>query len=124
MRQVAGRFSGKYVFEIGRDFASTVGVGAWLEQNFTCDYGPKYKHVTLLERNLTGKWIDLYNRRGLEGTFDLYVHGYDVPRLAIQKGCKMYYALRRSLRAWTNRTARTSAGQYHLLITQTARTWV
>lgn len=126
MRQVAGRFSeGSTYLEIGRDFASTVGVGGVVGTKFTWpDYGPKYKHVLLTSEKESHwkKWIDLYNSKRLsEGTFlDLYVYGYDVPEgYAIQKDGKMYYAFFASqpAAAWegTIELRGLEPGNYHLL---------
>jgi hypothetical protein len=135
MRQVAGRFSaGSTYLEIGRDFASTVGVGGVVGTKFTWpDYGPKYKHVLLTSEKESHwkKWIDLYNSKRLsEGTFlDLYVYGYDVPEgYAIQKDGKMYYAFFASqpAAAWEEQSncAALSRATITCWITQMARTWV
>ena len=84
--------------DIGRDFASTVGVGGVLGTKFTWpDYGPKLKSVYLNPSKETDwkKWIGIYNQRMLSGGEfrDLYVYGYDVPEAyAIAKNGKMYYA--------------------------------
>jgi alpha-galactosidase len=84
--------------DIGRDFASTVGVGGVLGTKFTWpDYGPKLKNVYLNSEKgaLWKKWIVLYNQKMLSrGDFlDLYTYGYDVPEAyAVEKDGKMYYA--------------------------------
>jgi alpha-galactosidase len=84
--------------DLGRDFASTVGVGGVLGTKFTWpDYGPKLKNVYLNSDKETEwkKWIGIYNRLKLSrGDFrDLYVYGYDVPEAyVIEKAGKMYYA--------------------------------
>ena len=84
--------------DIGRDFASTVGVGGVLGTKFTWpDYGPKLKNVYLTTEKeaLWKKWIAIYNQKMLSrGDFrDLYTYGYDVPEAyAVEKDGKMYYA--------------------------------
>lgn len=84
--------------DIGRDFASTVGVGGVLGTKFTWpDYGPKLKNVYLTKEKEADwkKWIEIYNQRKLsQGDFrDLYIYGYDVPEAyAVEKDGKMYYA--------------------------------
>jgi alpha-galactosidase len=84
--------------DVGRDFASTVGVGGVLGTKFTWpDYGPKLKNVYLTAEKevLWKKWITIYDQKMLSrGNFrDLYVYGYDVPEAyAIEKDGKMYYA--------------------------------
>jgi len=84
--------------DIGRDFASTVGVGGVLGTKFTWpDYGPKLKNVYLTKAKEAHwkKWIEIYNQKKLsQGDFrDLYIYGYDVPEAyAVQKDGKMYYA--------------------------------
>jgi len=84
--------------DIGRDFASTVGVGGVLGTKFTWpDYGPKLKNVYLNAGKEIEwkKWIAIYNQKKLSrGDFrDLYIYGYDVPEAyAIEKDGKMYYA--------------------------------
>jgi alpha-galactosidase len=84
--------------DIGRDFASTVGVGGVLGTKFTWpDYGPKLKNVYLNPGKETEwkKWIAIYNDKKLSrGDFrDLYIYGYDVPEAyAVEKDGKMYYA--------------------------------
>ncbi len=91
------RVHGDYV-EVGRDFASTVGVGGVVGTKFTWpDYGPKFKNVFLTPEKEAEwkKWTGIYNARMLShGTFlDLYVTGYDVPEgYAIGKDGKTYYA--------------------------------
>jgi alpha-galactosidase len=91
------RVKGEYV-EIGRDFASTVGVGGVVGTKFTWpDYGPKFRNVFLTPEKEAEwkKWTTIYNDKMLSrGTFlDLYVYGYDVPEgYAIEKDGKMYYA--------------------------------
>ena len=84
--------------EVGKDFASTIGVGGVVGTKFTWpDYGPKFKNVYLTPEKEAHwkKWIDLYHTKMLSrGTFlNLYVYGYDVPEAyAIEKDGKMYYA--------------------------------
>lgn len=84
--------------DIGRDFASTVGVGGVLGTKFTWpDYGPKFRNVYLTpEKEAHWKrWIAIYQQKMLSrGTFrDLYIYGYDVPEAyAIEKDGKIYYA--------------------------------
>jgi alpha-galactosidase len=84
--------------DIGRDFASTVGVGGVLGTKFTWpEYGPKLKNVYLTKEKEADwkKWITIYNQKMLSrGNFrDLYVYGYDVPEgYAVEKDGKMYYA--------------------------------
>ena len=56
--------------DIGRDFASTVGVGGVLGTKFTWpDYGPKLKSVYLNPSKETEwkKWIGIYNQMMLSG---------------------------------------------------------
>jgi alpha-galactosidase len=82
----------------GRDFASSVGVGAVVGTKFTWPgYGPKFKIVELTPEKEAHwkKWIDIYNAKMLSrGKFlDLYTYGYDVPEAyAIEKDGRMYYA--------------------------------
>jgi alpha-galactosidase len=84
--------------DIGRDFASTVGVGGVLGTKFTWpDYGPKLKNVYLTAEKeaLWKKWITIYDQEMLSrGDFrDLYIYGYDIPEAyAVEKDGKMYYA--------------------------------
>jgi alpha-galactosidase len=84
--------------DIGRDFASTVGVGGVLGTKFTWpEYDPKLKNVFLTKEKEADwkKWITIYNQKMLSrGDFrDLYVYGYDVPEgYAVEKDGKMYYA--------------------------------
>jgi alpha-galactosidase len=84
--------------DIGRDFASTVGVGGVLGTKFTWpEYGPKLKNVYLTKEKEADweKWIEIYNQKKLsQGDFrDLYVYGYDAPEAyAVEKDGKMYYA--------------------------------
>ena len=84
--------------EVGRDFASTIGLGGVVGTKFTWpDYGPKRKAVFLDDAKDAHwkKWISLYNEKRLSrGTFlNLYVHGYDVPEAyAIAKDGRMHYA--------------------------------
>jgi alpha-galactosidase len=84
--------------DMGRDFASTVGVGGVLGTKFTWpDYGPKLKNVYLTRDKESDwkKWIGIYNQKMLSrGNFrDLYTYGYDVPEAyAVEKDAKMYYA--------------------------------
>lgn len=85
-------------YDLGRDFASTVGTGAVLGTKFTWpDYGTKFKKLTLTPEKQTHwkKWIEIYNAKMLSrGTFrNLYVYGYDSPEAyAIEKDGKIYYA--------------------------------
>ena len=82
----------------GRDFASSVGVGAVVGTKFTWPgYGPKFKIVELTPEKEAHwkKWIDIYNAKMLSrGKFlNLYTYGYDVPEgYAIEKDGRMYYA--------------------------------
>ncbi len=91
------RVKGDYV-EVGRDFASTVGVGGVVGTKFTWpDFGPKFKNVFLTPDKDAEwkKWTGIYNAKMLSrGTFlDLYVTGYDVPEgYAVEKDGKIYYA--------------------------------
>lgn len=84
--------------DIGRDFASTVGVGGVLGTKFTWpDYGPKLKNVYLNSSKETEwkKWIGIYDQKMLSrGDFrDLYTYAYDIPEAyAVEKDGKMYYA--------------------------------
>jgi len=84
--------------DIGRDFASTVGVGGVLGTKFTWpEYGPKLKNVYLTKEKEADwkKWITIYNQKMLSrGDFlDLYTYGYDLPEgYAVRKDGKMYYA--------------------------------
>jgi alpha-galactosidase len=84
--------------DIGRDFASTVGVGGVLGTKFTWpEYGPKLKNVYLTKEKEADwkKWITIYDRNMLSrGDFlDLYTYGYDAPEAyAVEKDGKMYYA--------------------------------
>jgi len=84
--------------DIGRDFASTVGVGGVLGTKFTWpEYGPKLKNVYLTKEKEADwkKWISIYNQKMLSrGDFlDLYTYGYDLPEgYAVGKDGKMYYA--------------------------------
>lgn len=90
--------TGKGYVEVGKDFASTIGLGGVVGTKFTWpDYGPKFKNVFLTPEKEAHwkKWIDIYNSRMLSrGSFlNLYVYGYDVPEgCAIEKDGKMYYA--------------------------------
>jgi alpha-galactosidase len=85
-------------YDIGRDFASSVGTGAVLGTKFTWpDYGPKFEKVMLTpeKQQHWKKWLDIYNDKMLsKGDFkDLYIYGYDSPEAyAIEKDGKMYYA--------------------------------
>jgi alpha-galactosidase len=84
--------------DIGRDFASTVGVGGVLGTKFTWpDYGAKFKSVYLTDDKEAEwkKWIGIYNEKMLaRGNFrNLYTYWYDVPEAyAVEKDGKMYYA--------------------------------
>src|ERR1700693_1021855 len=84
--------------DIGRDFASTVGVGGVLGTKFTWpEYGPSLKNVYLTKEKEADwkKWITIYNQKRLSrGDFlDLYTYGYDAPEAyAVEKDGKMYYA--------------------------------
>jgi alpha-galactosidase len=84
--------------DIGRDFASTVGVGGVPGTKFTWpDYGSKLKNVYLNPEKEAEwkKWIGIYNHKKLSrGNFrDLYTYGYDVPEgYAVEKDGEMYYA--------------------------------
>ncbi len=84
--------------DLGKDFASTLGLGGVVGTKFVWpDPGPRFKTVLLTSQkeSLWKKWIDLYNSKMLSrGTFlNLYVYGYDVPEgYAIEKDGKMYYA--------------------------------
>jgi len=92
------RRAGRGYVELGKDFASTLGLGGVVGTKFTWpDYGPSFRKVYLDsgKEALWKKWIGLYNAKMLSrGTFqNLYVYGYDVPEgYAIEKGGKMYYA--------------------------------
>jgi alpha-galactosidase len=89
---------GGELVEVGKDFASTIGVGGVVGTKFTWpDYGPKFKNVYLTPEKEAHwkKWIDLYHSKMLSrGTFrNLYVCGYDVPEgYVIEKDGKMFYA--------------------------------
>jgi alpha-galactosidase len=84
--------------DVGRDFASTVGVGGVPGTKFTYpDYGPKLKNVYLTpeKESVWKKWLEIYNDKMLsQGDFrDLYTYGYDFPEAyAVEKDGKMYYA--------------------------------
>ena len=84
--------------DLGRDFASTLGVGGVLGTKFTWpDGGPKLRDVNLTpeKEGHWKKWLDLYNQKMLSrGVFrNLYVCGYDIPEgYAIEKDGRMYYA--------------------------------
>ena len=104
---------------MGRDFASTVGVGGVLGTKFTWpDYGPKLKNVYLNSDKETEwkKWIAIYNQMKLSrGDFrDLYIYGYDVPEAyADRKGRQNVLCIFRARRcdrmARNDRAARTGA---------------
>jgi len=85
-------------YDVGSDFASTLGTGGVLGTKFTWpDYGPKFKTVYLNEQKMDHwkKWAALYNQKMLsKGNFlDLYVYGYDSPEAyAIEKDGNLYYA--------------------------------
>jgi alpha-galactosidase len=97
LTKIAGANSDKEQ-DIGRDFASTLGVGGVLGTKFTWpDYGAKFKSVYLNPEKEADwkKWIAIYNQKMLSrGTFrDLYIYGYDVPEAyAVEKDGEMYYA--------------------------------
>jgi alpha-galactosidase len=83
----------------GRDFASTVGVGAIVSTKFTWPRDPKPKDSFLLtpeKEALWRKWITLYNERLLPlGSYrgELYDIGFDRPEgHAIEKDGTFYYA--------------------------------
>jgi alpha-galactosidase len=84
--------------DIGRDFASTVGVGGVPGTKFTYpDYVPKLKNVYLTteKESVWKKWLGIYNEKMLsQGDFlDLYTYGYDFPEAyAVRKNGQMYYA--------------------------------
>jgi len=92
------RRAGRGYVEVGKDFASTLGLGGVVGTKFTWpNYGSKFKRVYLDSEKeaLWKKWIALYNAKMLSrGTFqNLYVYGYDVPEgYAIEQDGKMYYA--------------------------------
>lgn len=104
-----GQIKGQPDYDIGRDFASSLGTGAVLGTKFTWpDYGPDFQKVTLTtdKQALWQKWIDLYKAKMLSrGDFkNLYTYGYDRPEgYAIAKDGKMYYAFFASAphAAWT-----------------------
>jgi alpha-galactosidase len=84
--------------DIGRDFASTVGVGGVPGTKFTYpEYGMTLKNVYLTaeKESVWKKWLGIYNDKMLSrGDFrDLYIYGYDFPEgYAVEKDGKMYYA--------------------------------
>ena len=84
--------------DIGRDFASTVGLGGVVGTKFTWPpTASQYEDARLTadKEAIWKKWIAIYNQKMLSsGTFrDLYVYGYDSPEgYAVQKGGRMYYA--------------------------------
>lgn len=84
--------------DLGRDFASTVGVGGVVGTKFTWPPNASEFHdarLTADKEAIWKKWIALYNQKMLStGTFrDLYVYGYDSPEgYAIEKDGSMYYA--------------------------------
>jgi alpha-galactosidase len=93
-------YTGKGLVAVGRDFASTIGVGGVVGTKFTWpDYLPGYRekahYLTSEKEAHWKKWIDIYNAKMLSrGTFlNLYILGYDIPEgYAIEKEGKMYYA--------------------------------
>jgi alpha-galactosidase len=83
----------------GRDFASTVGIGAIISTKFTWPEDPKPKDSFLLtpeKEALWRKWIALYNERELpQGTYrgELYDIGFDKPEThVVEKAGRFYYA--------------------------------
>ena len=82
----------------GRDFASSVGLGAVVGTKFVWPQkDAKYQDVVLTpdKDREWKKWIGLYHSKMLSrGTFrNLYITGFDKPEgYAIDKNCKTYYA--------------------------------
>ncbi len=83
---------------LGRDFASTIGLGGVPGTRFTWP-APALPWVDALlephEEEHWGRWLRLYDETRLaEGEFrNLYVHGYDVPEAyAVERQGRMYYA--------------------------------
>ncbi|MBM3702091.1 MAG: hypothetical protein FJW63_03710 [Actinobacteria bacterium] len=78
----------------GRDYASTIGIGAVLETKFTWPEGKQ--KLTPEREQLMKKWLTIYKEKMLpQGIYqgELYDIGYDVPEThAIKKGRVMYYA--------------------------------
>lgn len=90
------RLAGKSL-DVGKDFASTVGVGGVVGTKFVWPEDPRFPDVALTpeKETLWKKWMGIYNSTMLSrGTFlNLYTLGYDVPEgYAIEKDGKMYYA--------------------------------
>jgi alpha-galactosidase len=83
---------------LGKDFASTVGVGGVIGTKFVWpEAEPRFRSVLLTPEkySLWKKWIGIYqDKMPSRGTFlNLYVHAYDVPEgYAIEKDGNMYYA--------------------------------
>jgi len=84
--------------DVGRDFASQIGVGAVLGTKFTWPgYGPKLKDAELTPEKETHwkKWVGIYNAKMLsQGAFlNLYTYGYDFPEAyLIEKDGNLFYA--------------------------------
>jgi alpha-galactosidase len=84
----------------GRDFASSVGIGAVISTKFTWPHEGRGKDSNFLltpERETEWrKWIDIYNARMLpKGQYrgELYDTGFDKPEAhAVEKDGKLYYA--------------------------------
>ncbi|HJY08639.1 MAG TPA: hypothetical protein VJ323_20135, partial [Bryobacteraceae bacterium] len=91
-------FTKEHEWDIGDDFASTIGAGGVVGTKFVWPQrDPKYKDVILTPEKdrLWKKWLTVYQSKLLSrGEFlDLYVYGYDKPEAyAIAKGGNMYYA--------------------------------
>ena len=92
------QFTKEHEWDIGEDFASTIGAGGVVGTKFVWPQrDPKYKDVILTPEKdrLWKKWLAIYQSKLLSrGEFlDLYVYGYDAPEAyAIAKDGKMYYA--------------------------------
>jgi alpha-galactosidase len=92
------QFTKEHEWDIGEDFASTIGAGGVVGTKFVWPQrDPKYKDVILTPEKdrLWKKWLAIYQSKLLSrGEFlDLYVYGYDKPEAyAIAKDGKMYYA--------------------------------
>jgi alpha-galactosidase len=84
--------------DLGRDFASTVGLGGVVGTKFTWPPDASQfqdARLTADKDAIWRKWIAIYNQKMLSsGSFrDLYVYGYDSPEgYAIEKDGRMYYA--------------------------------
>lgn len=83
----------------GRDFASTIGVGAVVSTKFTWPVDPKPKDSFLLtpdKEALWRKWLAVYNEHVLPlGTYrgELYDIGFDRPEThVVEKNGRLYYA--------------------------------